>query len=49
MENNAILNHHGKDKEIKWVEVDHHERVVSIFFTDFTYVRLENVKIKEVE
>jgi hypothetical protein len=45
----ANINIHGKDKEVKWVEVNNETNTVSIYFTDFTFVRMEDVNIKEVE
>jgi hypothetical protein len=47
--NMANINIHGKYKEVKWVEVNNETNTVSIYFTDFTFVRMEDVNIKEVE
>jgi hypothetical protein len=35
----------GKDKEVKFIEVNEEKKVVKIFFKDFTFITLEDVKI----
>lgn len=35
----------GKSKEVKFIEVFEDKRVVKIFFKDFTFITLEDVKI----
>lgn len=45
----AKIEHDIKGKEVKWVEVDYNDSIVKIFFTDFTFIMLENIKIKEID
>lgn len=35
----------GKDKEVKFIEVNETKKVVKIFFKDFTYITFNDVKI----
>jgi len=40
-----ILSINGQDKEIKFVEVNNEKKRVGLYFTDFTFVSLDDVKI----
>lgn len=35
----------GKSKEVKFIEVNEKQKVVKIFFKDFTFITFEDVKI----
>jgi hypothetical protein len=45
----ATVNIYGEEKEIKWAEVNEETNTISIYFTDFTYIRMENINIKYTE
>jgi hypothetical protein len=35
----------GKTKEVKFIEVNEEKKKISIYFKDFTFVALEDIKI----
>jgi hypothetical protein len=35
----------GKEKEVKFVEINEEKRTIKIFFKDFTYKEIKDVKI----
>lgn len=35
----------GKSKEVKFIEVNEEKKKISIYFKDFTFVSLEDIKI----
>lgn len=48
---NGVINltnklfHNGKEKEIKFIEVDEKNKKVSIYFKDFTFVSFDDLKL----
>lgn len=40
-----ILSVNGQNKEVKFIEVNNEKKKVSLYFTDFTFISLEDVKI----
>jgi len=43
--NNKTISIDGKNKTIKFVEVNEEKKRVGLYFTDFTFITLEDVKI----
>ena len=37
--------HDGKKKEVKFIEFNEADKVIKIFFKDFTFITLDDVKI----
>jgi hypothetical protein len=35
----------GKEKEVKFIEINEEKKIVKIFFKDFTFITLNDVKI----
>jgi hypothetical protein len=39
------ININGNSKEVKFIEIHEEKKIVKIFFKDFTFITLEDVKI----